>query len=215
MTRNGIPEDGERGESLDPGLAARLAGLPRELSPGRDLWPEIAARIGQPAPQALPPALLSPPAARPLLRRPAFWRQLAAALLSAALGAGATWLALGGRAPGVPAEAPAGPAARILPASYSAGADPAADPAAADYRLIEADYLRAKEALWISVYSRRERLSPTTLQAVEKNLAIIDQAIGDLRQALAADPGNPRLEEELYRNHRRGLDLLRRLAKSA
>lgn len=204
----------EMDEKLDPRLLARLEGLPRELAPSRDLWPGIAARLGPPAmakaPGRVPGAV---PATRVHASRP-FWRQAAAALLSAAIGAAATWVALGG---GRPAAGPAGsgpagaigaPDAGVMPAAYSG------NPAADDYRLIEADYLRAKEALWVSVYARRDRFSPSTIQAVEKNFAIIDQAIFDLRQALAEDPGNRRLEGELYRNHRRGLDLLRRLADS-
>lgn len=198
----------EMDEKLDPRLAARIESLPRELAPARDLWPGIAARLAPPA-----PALDSP--SRQPARMPAalyeprpFWRQAAAALLSAAIGAAATWAALGGR----PATEPAGPGS----AGAATGAVPVAyaEVPASDYRLVEADYLRAKEALWISVYARRDQFSPSTLQAVEKNFAIIDQAIFDLRRALAEDPGNHRLEGELYRNHRRGLDLLRRLADS-
>jgi hypothetical protein len=35
-------------------LADRLQGLPSEIEPARDLWPEIAARIEEPAPSARP-----------------------------------------------------------------------------------------------------------------------------------------------------------------
>jgi anti-sigma-K factor RskA len=190
-------------ERLDPRLAARLEGLPRELAPSRDLWPGIASRLGPAMAAKEPPRL---PAAVYAPRT--FWRQAAAAVLSAAIGAGVMWLALGGGRPAAEPGIAGTQSARAVPVSYTEA------PAGDDYRLIEADYLRAKEALWVSVYARRDRFSPATLEAVEKNFAIIDQAIFDLRQALAEDPGNRRLEGELYRNHRRGLDLLRRLADS-
>jgi anti-sigma-K factor RskA len=190
-------------EKLDPRLAARLEGLPRELAPSRDLWPGIASRLGPVTAAKEPPRL---PAAV-YATRP-FWRQAAAAVLSAAIGAGFMWLALGGGRPAAEPGIAGTQSAGAVPVSYTEA------PAGDDYRLIEADYLRAKEALWVSVYARRDRFSPATLEAVEKNFAIIDQAIFDLRQALAEDPGNRRLEGELYRNHRRGLDLLRRLADS-
>lgn len=208
---NRDPHGGDGDEGLDPRLAAGLAALPRELAPPRDLWPGIAGRLDLDAGAAAPSRLPAPAFLRPA--RPAYWRQAAAALLSAALGAAATFVAMAGGAAS-PESAAAGaavPAAGFAPAAYSAGPEAAGY---ADYRLIEADYLRAKEALWISVYARRGQFSPATLQAVEKNFAILDAAIFDLRQALAGDPGNRRLEEELYRNHRRSLDLLRRLAAS-
>ena len=200
----------EMDEKLDPRLLARLEGLPREVAPGRDLWPGIAARLGPSAPAADLPARRPARMPAPVYAPRPFWRQAAAALVSAAIGAGATWVAIGGGRPGDPGSGAGGagsPAGGVVPAAY-------AETPASDYRLVEADYLRAKEALWISVYARRDQFSPSTLQAVEKNFAIIDQAIFDLRQALAEDPGNRRLEGELYRNHRRGLDLLRRLADS-
>jgi len=205
------PEN-EDDEGLDPRLMAQVAALPTDLEPPRDLWPAIAARLEPRSPASGDQA----PADR---RWISGWaRQALAALLSAAVGAVITWMSLGGGALGGGAlgggrEASPGPGpapdAQAAPASYQPAAEKGDD-----YRLVEADYLRAKEALWVSVYARRDQFSAETLDAVEKNFAIIDRAIYDLRQALDQDPGNPRLEHELYRNHRRGLDLLRRLADS-
>jgi Putative zinc-finger len=76
----------------------------------------------------------------------------------------------------------------------------------------EADYLRVKESLWISIYHHHDELSPMTVAVVEHNLQTIDEAIEDIHQALEQDPGNPRLASQLFANHRRGIGLLRRLA---
>lgn len=219
-TRNS--DVGEENERLEPRLAAGIAALPRELAPPRDLWPGIAGRLPAGNPPVEEPAPGGAPLAAPIPFRPrhGFWRQAAAALVSAAAGALITYVSLGGAAlgggklgeAGAALSARPAAAAEVMPAAFPREEREEAVPGAAGYRLVEADYLRAKEALWISVYARRSQFSPATLQAVEKNFAIIDQAIFDLRRALDEDPGNRRLEEELYRNHRRSLDLLRRLA---
>ena len=47
---------------------------------------------------------------------------------------------------------------------------------------------------------------------VEHNLQIIDQAIDQAREALAADPANSYLSSHLFEARRRKLDLLRRAA---
>jgi tetratricopeptide (TPR) repeat protein len=58
----------------------------------------------------------------------------------------------------------------------------------------------------------RGRLDASTIAVVEQNLQIIDQAIAQARQALAADPVNSYLSGHLVEARRRKLDLLRRAA---
>jgi hypothetical protein len=50
---------------------------------------------------------------------------------------------------------------------------------------------------------------------VEENLAIIDQAVDEARQALAQDPANADLGGYLLETRRRKLDLLRHAAALA
>ena len=57
----------------------------------------------------------------------------------------------------------------------------------------------------------RSRLSPATVQVVEKNLALIDKAIEDARKALAADPASSYLNDHLAETMKRKADLLRRV----
>jgi len=177
-------------------LLARVAELPRTVAPPHDLWPGVAARLG--GRRASPPAEVEA-IERP--RRARSWNvrrwvlQTAAAIVFTALGA-----ALGRLIP----DAGETTAAAVRPASSSA------------FAAAETEYLRAKDALWLVAASRRDELSPVTMEIVRRNLVLIDEAIWELRQALAADPGNPHLESLLLAQHRRGLDLLRRLsARSA
>lgn len=204
------PAEGSPEEKPDPRLATLIAGLPREMQPARDLWPGIAARLGT-APPA--PAERNPPAWQPNPEGTTWWKLAAATVAGAAFGMLVTLLVLGGPTQG---ELTQGKLAKggvqpqeVVPVGFGQQAQEAAPP---DYRLVEADFLRAREALWLEVYSRRDRFSPDTLAAVEKSFASLDRAIQDLRKALEREPGNPRLEAELYRSHRRSLGLLRKLA---
>jgi len=179
----------------DPELRPWLDALPRSIEPENDLWPGIATR-------------LEPRASR--ARRPA-WRswalQALAAVLFMALGAGLE-RRLGG--PAVPSASPEGDATAPAAAVAEAG----------DFRAVEADYLRAKEELWRAVVLRRDvlprdRLTPETLEVVDRNLRLIDEAIDELHAALERDPGNPRLEELLLASHRQEMHLLQHLVSGA
>jgi hypothetical protein len=62
------------------------------------------------------------------------------------------------------------------------------------------------------VLSRSEsRLDTATVRVVRENLAVIDRAIAEARNALAADPGNAYLNLHLANTMRRKLELLRRV----
>ena len=56
---------------------------------------------------------------------------------------------------------------------------------------------------------RRDQLDPRTVLVIERNLAAIDQAIREARQALDADPANTFLNSHLADARRKKLELLR------
>jgi hypothetical protein len=58
-------------------------------------------------------------------------------------------------------------------------------------------------------YATRDRLDPATVATVERNLAIIDDAIRQTVEALKADPGSTFLYDHLERSRRQKLDVLR------
>ena len=76
----------------------------------------------------------------------------------------------------------------------------------------DAQYDAAVAGLESAVKKGRGRLDANTIAIVEHNLQIIDQAIDQARQALAADPANAYLSSHLFEARRRKLDLLRRAA---
>jgi hypothetical protein len=157
------------------------------VRPERDLWPEIAEEIGRPR------RVLGFPV------RTAAWGgglAAAAALLVAVLA---------GRGP-----APVDPAVASDPTREPAYA--AASPEA-ELREAEADYERATKALLAALEAHREQLAPLTLESVEKNLAVIDRAVSEVRAALLRDPGNPELTRMLAATQRKKVDVLQRVVK--
>ena len=78
--------------------------------------------------------------------------------------------------------------------------------------LADAQYDAAVADLEKALRAGRGRLDKGTIDIVEHNLQIIDQAIAQAREALVADPANTYLSGHLVEARRRKLDLLRRAA---
>jgi putative zinc finger protein len=74
-----------------------------------------------------------------------------------------------------------------------------ADPAVVDLRVASDDLLRRLE---------EEDVPPETIAIVQRNLAVIDVAIGELEAALARDPDNEELAEMLVSTHRKKAELI-------
>ena len=166
-------------------LLAHAAALPREVAPARDLWPAISAEMAR-GPRVLP-----------FVPRRALYAGLAAAA--------AVVMAFVVSRGGPDFSAPAGgPSATAIPASAS--------PASA-LNEAEADYDRATNALLATLQDHRDRLAPETIASVERNLAVIDDALAEVRAALGKDPGNAELTRMLASTHRKKVDVLRRVVK--
>jgi hypothetical protein len=95
------------------------------------------------------------------------------------------------------------PALTTIPASH----DPTSIGAA------EQEYEHAATALMAALQARRDSLSPETLRSVEKNLLVMDQALGEVRAALGRDPGNPELTRMLVSTHRKKVETLRLMVR--
>jgi anti-sigma factor RsiW len=78
----------------------------------------------------------------------------------------------------------------------------------------DAQYDAAVSDLQRALNEGRGRLDRKTIEVLERNLAIIDQAIEQARKALAADPANTYLNSYLADARRRKLDLLRDVTAS-
>jgi predicted anti-sigma-YlaC factor YlaD len=164
-------------------ILAEARALPRELSPSRDLWAGVAQRIE---------------AGR--RGRATWWLGLAAA----AVLVGAVSVSLLRRGDPVPASVSA-PGPVTVPVSLTREGT--------TLGAAEQEYERAANELLAALQDRHQALSPQTLANVERNLAVIDQALNEVRAALGRDPGNKDLTRMLVSAHRKKVDTLRRVVR--
>lgn len=169
-------------------LLRRIADLPREIEPGNDPWPAIAARID------------AARSRRPGRASPAWlWRAAAAASLVAVVAAG---LLIGPRWQ----DAPATPAVTAV-----------APPASEDFRIpptlaaSEAEYQAAFRE-FIAVGGARPNLAPQTIDRIEAGWADMRETESALTAALAESPDNAFLASRLMELRARQLGFLKRLA---
>jgi hypothetical protein len=171
-------------------VVASAALLP-DAPPERDLWPEIRARFQPRTPRPAEHGSVIPLAwrRRVVLSVP---QLIAAGLALMLFSAAGMWAALSVSQPDLsPATAAAAPTPPdVVFAAY--------EPGMAD---LEAEYQRL-----------REQLDPETIRVVEWNLAIIDVAIQEARDALAMDPSSGFLHGHLAETVRRRMSLLREVA---
>jgi hypothetical protein len=194
-------------------LRQQARALPPEVPPRRDLWPDIAARIeagrltagtggtgGTGRPHVAPsPGPREERVGRPQLRRwPSLtgprWGMAAAAAL-AALAAGTLLLTGGPDAPG------AGP---------TAGTGESTVTFASEIREVEESYRPAIEELRVLVDARE--LSPETREVLEANLAVIERAIEESREAVRSDPQGHLALTNLRRMYDAKVEALRTVA---
>lgn len=170
-------------------MVARAGTLPPRV-PELDLWTGIEARIARIRPSRTSPYALT-------LSLP---QLAAAALLLIALTAGLLWTVQR-------REVPAGPAETAR--TERAGRTPAMG---LPVSFADDTYDRAVSDLERTLQEGRDRLDPRTIEIVERNLATIDAAIAQARQALESDPSNTYLNTHLAQARRRKLTLLQRVS---
>ena len=169
------PLDRESG-TLDTALDA----LPREVQPGRDLWPGVAARLeprgGIGAGRRLWPAA----AAEALVA--------VTALVTAGL--------LRHEATPVARQAPAVPAVTYAAATFGPG------------QVLDPAYDAARRELARTLSARIDRLPPEARRQLERNLAELRRASAEINAALELSPGDPLLEELLLNAYQDELAVL-------
>lgn len=165
-------------DNNDP-LMQRAAALPRNLEPGRDLWPEIAAK-------------LQPATARVTPQRTRFWpAAIAAGIGLVVLSSSLTWWVATHRDVS---------AAEIVAAISDMQTLPSHTP--------DAGLLLAREDMIASLEQSLERLPPATRRVVGSNLLEIHRSLGEIRLALLEDPENAFLHQLLYATYEQELGLL-------
>jgi hypothetical protein len=170
MTR---PESGGRVEAL-------LQSLPRDVEPGRDLWPGIESRL-EPRSQRRAPAWAWQAAAAVVLV--AMSSLVTVGLVRNGTGTGARSAAAQARAPVVPA---AFGQARGLGSGYEA----------------------ARRQLAADLGQRLATMPPLARRKLEANLAEMHRAAAEINTALARQPGDPLLEELLLNTYQDELGVL-------
>ena len=192
-------------------ISAEARQLPL-LTPSRDLWAGIEARIGgsdASAAHAASPAMAR--AQRRWFAAPALRMAAAAALLVTAT-ATVTWRIANEDRLAAPIVADAqgdAPATETAPGASLPGAAPVRAAAYdAEFSTMDGE-IRALEAI---VDERRAQLDPRTVEVLRKNLDLIDRAIAESRAALAADPASQFLAAQLARSYTTKLTLLRSTA---
>ncbi len=178
---------------LDAQLDARLRELPSEVEPGRDLWPGIAARLEQ----------ADAPLQR-VTRRPAWAWQAAAALVLVA-GSSLLTASLLDRSP--PAGQSASQPSRAAPDLAQGGASVLPAAFGPTGRL-DSEYLVAREQLTRMLEERIAVMPPSARAKLEFNLGEMRRAADEINAALAAQPGDPLLEELLLKTYQDELAVL-------
>lgn len=179
------------GEDGDDRILARARRLPADLPPGRDLWPEIRARIEEHR---------APEAAREPGGRHAWTPAALAASVVVAVGVVALLRAPG---PGTPETA-----------ADAGGAVPAATPASfGPTHRLGPKYEDARASLAKDVEARLAELPPETREAVARNLEAIRAAVAEINLALGDDPGNVFLQQLLMDAYQDELAVLAKLRR--
>ncbi len=178
-------------------ISAEAAEL-SDLAPSRDLWAGIEARLGlQPAAVADVDAVAG--SIRPRWRPTSIVQLAAAAALLVAVTSGITWRLASDRGATL---------------AFNEQALPDADPeqsaiylASLNASVTQMD--REIASLQALVAERRSELDPRTIAVLEANLTIIDAAIRESREAVAADPSSQFLASQFTRAYSSKITLLR------
>lgn len=174
---------GPRNPPEDP-LLAKAAELPKDVEPSRDLWPGIAARLGE-APRETTGKDLRWPMA------------LAAGFLVASVSALLTWSLMRAPEPAVVAKTPTvqAPVSDVVPVSYGPNSG------------LTAQELMARDELVVRFREKFTTLRPETRDAIVKNLAIMQAAADEIDAALAKDPASGMLKGMLVGTYKQELQL--------
>lgn len=180
-----------------------------ELQPERDLWAGIAATIEAPAPPEETKVIALPVAAPEIDRAEEGIRLSRPQLIAASVALIAVSSML---------TAQIGPSWGAAPIAESPGvASGAVTMVAEETEVVPPPPAIANELAELEAVLEEAQglLDPNTVRVIERNLAVIEQAIADSQEALRLDPGNDYLSEHLNRVYERKLTYLRDAANVA
>lgn len=211
--REGLPggsAPGDEEDLLGPDLRALLSTLPKELSPERDLTREIAARTWD-SRDRLPGSRTSDAQATDRERRVSPWwtrqglKLAAAAVALIVVTSAVTTVLVRDRAAEI-SDAPATVADALSRAPAGGEATFVRD------MDVENQYASAISDMVAALEANRNELPPETVQLIEENLRVIDEAIRHSLAALESAPQSLPLQQALVTSYERKLDFLRQAA---
>lgn len=170
-------------------VVAAAKELPRSIDPEVDLWPGIESRLRS-------QRVVAPPSGAAAVAGRRRWWSMAAAAVVLAVSVTLAYVAGVEHAATKSASAPT-VGSDVIPAAWVAMAS---------------DLEQARDQLRASVERRRDELSRETWSVVMDNMAVIDDAINRIEEALAENPGDERLNRQLTGAYRRQITLLQRAA---
>lgn len=190
----------EMNNELSQEMKSRIDALAREIHPERDLWRGIASAISDS--KIVRPDFVTggrEPAAAAVVN----WRWVgiaAAAMLLVAFSSGITAYLV--RAPVAPADGIIEPGLTEFETVAWEG-----------FLEAERSYQSVTDDLLASLEAQRDELAPETIEIVESNLRLIDEAIAEARAALERDPANRRLVGKLTDMYRTRVNFLEGMSR--
>ncbi|HEU6452011.1 MAG TPA: zf-HC2 domain-containing protein [Gemmatimonadaceae bacterium] len=184
------------------------------LTPSRDLWSDIEARI-QPDIVPLSAARMEREARTPYASPRWTTARLAAAAAALVVStAGVTYVATTHLDATRTTVAASGPAGSGSPDGRAIGSSPAPSGSVHNASSLSSEQIYDQEIAHLQtiVRERRSLLDTATIAVIQRNLAVIDSAIAQSRAALAADPNSRFLNEQLNSVLGQKVELLRTAA---
>ena len=192
----------EMNDELSPEMKNRIDRLAREIQPERDLWGGIERAISD--------SKIVRPDFAAADREPARattgvnWRRVsllaAAAMLLVAFSSGITAYLV--RTPAVPANGILEPGLTEFETVAWQG-----------FLEAESSYQSVTDDLLASLDEQRSELAPETIEIVEHNLRLINEAIAEARSALERDPANRKLVGKLTDMYRTRVNFLEGMSR--
>jgi hypothetical protein len=175
-------------KSGNEALMAAAAALPKEIKPGRDLWPGIEQALVRKQPRIEP------------RNWQGLFAQAAAVILLVGASSGLTYLAV------TDGSSQVSPVAADVERLF----EPVSGSFGSRYNL-GPDFLDARNVLTARLEGEMEKLSPESRAAVQKSLDSIHEAIVEINKALADEPDNVLLQDLLLRTYHEELALMQQV----
>jgi hypothetical protein len=175
-------------KSGNEALMAAAAALPKEIKPGRDLWPGIEQALASKQPRIEPRTWQG------------LFAQAAAVILLVGASSGLTYLAV----------TDGGSQVSPVVTDVERVFEPVSGSFGSRYNL-GPDFLDARNVLAARLEGEMEKLSPESRAAVQKSLDAIHEAIVEINKALAEAPDNVLLQNLLLRTYHEELALMQQV----